>query len=127
MLFLLLELPQDLSSKNQIPKKLYIVGDPYYIEGIEHIELLNKKYGETAVRNFQLGLLTKISDLDFEYFIIKKNIKSSSLDLTKDMFFENEPNELILVLNEIAYLLIHNNSKYSFILCFSLLMSFLTL
>jgi|TARA_R110002074_G_scaffold255067_3_gene427568 hypothetical protein len=55
--------------------------------------------------NFQLGLLTKISDLDFEYFIIKKNIKSSSLDLTKDMFFENEPNELILVLNEIAYLL----------------------
>ena len=55
--------------------------------------------------NFQLGILNKISDLDFEHFIIKKNIKSDNLDLTKDMFFENESKELILVLNEIAYLL----------------------
>ena len=55
--------------------------------------------------HFQLDLLTKISTLDFEYFIVKKNIKSENLDLTKDMFFENESKELILVLNEIAYLL----------------------
>ena len=55
--------------------------------------------------NFQLGLLTKISDLDFEYFIVQKNIKASDLELTKDMFFENESKELVLVLNEIAFLL----------------------
>ena len=55
--------------------------------------------------NFQLDLLTKISSLDFEIFIVKKNIKSEDLDLTKDMFFEDEPKELVLVLNEIAYLL----------------------
>ncbi len=55
--------------------------------------------------NFQLGLLTKISSLDFEYFIVQKNIKAKNLELTKDMFFENETKELVLVLNEIAYLL----------------------
>jgi hypothetical protein len=55
--------------------------------------------------NFQLGLLSKISDLDFEYFIVQKNIKADDLELTKDMFFENESKELVLVLNEIAFLL----------------------
>tara|TARA_B110001454_G_scaffold176646_1_gene168839 strand:+ start:68 stop:1243 length:1176 start_codon:yes stop_codon:yes gene_type:complete len=55
--------------------------------------------------NFQLDLSTKISNLDFEYFIVQKNIKSKDLELTKDMFFENESKELVLVLNEIAYLL----------------------
>ena len=46
-----------------------------YIEGIEHIELLNKKYGETAVRNFQLGLLHyRSGNTDKGLYLIENSI-----------------------------------------------------
>ena len=59
--------------------------------------------------NFQLGVLSKLNTLDFELFMLKKNIKSESLELTKDIFFQDDPKECILVLNEIAYLLRNND------------------
>jgi len=55
--------------------------------------------------NFQLGLLSKINDFEFDINMIKKQVKSTDLELTKDIFFENESKELVIALNEIAYLL----------------------
>tara|TARA_B100001123_G_C15263079_1_gene1007343 strand:- start:656 stop:1813 length:1158 start_codon:yes stop_codon:yes gene_type:complete len=55
--------------------------------------------------NFQLGILSKLNLLDFEPFMLRKNIKSSNLELTKDMFFLEDSKEFILVLNEIATLI----------------------
>lgn len=55
--------------------------------------------------NFQLGLLSKLNSLDFEHFMLKKNIQAKSLELTKNMFFLEDTKEIVLVLNEIAYLL----------------------
>ena len=46
-----------------------------YIEGIGHIELLNKKYCETAVRNFQLGLLHyRSGNTDKGLYLIENSI-----------------------------------------------------
>ena len=46
-----------------------------YIEGIEHVESLNKQYGETAVRNLQLGLLHyRSGDTDKGLFLIETSI-----------------------------------------------------
>jgi len=58
---------------------------------------------------FQLGLLTKINEYEFDINIIKKNIKTTDLELTKDIFFEDESKELVIALNEIAYLLKTSN------------------
>ena len=58
---------------------------------------------------FQLGLLSKINDYEFDINIIKKNIKTTDLELTKDIFFEDESKELVIALNEIAYLLKTSN------------------
>ena len=60
--------------------------------------------------NFQLGLLHKIDQIDYDILIIKKKIKADNLELTKNMFYDNELEELILVLNEIAYLLRFSNN-----------------
>ena len=57
---------QDLSSKNQIPKKLYIVGDPYYIEGIEHIPTENYKYSEKGLATFYGKELHNIKTINNE-------------------------------------------------------------
>jgi len=61
--------------------------------------------------NFQLGLLHKINDIDYDILLIKKKIKADDLELTKNMFYDNELEEIILVLNEIAFLLRDNNNN----------------
>ena len=55
--------------------------------------------------NFQIEMLTKMNDLDFEVFMIKKNIKFNDLHLVTKLFFPDESKEIVIVINEIANLI----------------------
>ena len=61
--------------------------------------------------NFQIDLLTKINDMNFDVFVIEKNIKYKNLDLVMKLFFPDESKELILVINEIANILRNPSGK----------------
>ena len=61
--------------------------------------------------NFQIDLLTKMNDMNFDVFIIEKNIKYKNLDLVMKLFFPDESKELILVINEIANILRNPSGK----------------
>ena len=61
--------------------------------------------------NFQIDLLTKMNDLNFEIFVIEKNIKYKNLDLVVKLFFPDESKEIILVINEIANILRNPSGK----------------
>lgn len=55
--------------------------------------------------NFQIELVTKLDELEFELFMLEKNIKFTNLELVSKLFFPDENKELIIVINEIANLL----------------------
>ena len=55
--------------------------------------------------NFQIEMLIKMNDMDFEIFMIKKNIKFNDLHLVTKLFFPDESKEIVIVVNEIANLI----------------------
>ena len=57
---------KEISQDNQIPKKLYIVGDPYFIEGVKYTPVENYKYNEKGLATFYGKELHNIQTINNE-------------------------------------------------------------
>ncbi|PPR44315.1 MAG: Rare lipoprotein A [Alphaproteobacteria bacterium MarineAlpha5_Bin8] len=54
------------SKKNKIQKRLYVLGDPYYIEGVQYVPLENYKYSEKGLATFYGKELHNINTVNNE-------------------------------------------------------------